>query len=116
GGDAPHRPRCRGEGDGRPPDRLRDGGAVAGRRPHRDDRRRRLRPDPARRRERGGASCRAPGGSRSHAGEGSLMTHLDTTVRQPGLAGALAGKLFRPGPHVTYIIFLVIIAFFVIFA
>jgi ribose transport system permease protein len=44
------------------------------------------------------------------------MTNLDTTVRQPGLAGALAGRLFRPGPHVTYIIFLVIIVFFVIFA
>jgi len=44
------------------------------------------------------------------------MTNTDTTIRRPGLAENLASRLFRPGPHVTYIIFLVIIAFFVIFA
>lgn len=44
------------------------------------------------------------------------MTNVDTTLRRPGLAESLASRLFRPGPHVTYIIFLVIIAFFVIFA
>lgn len=44
------------------------------------------------------------------------MTNIDTTIRRPGLAENLASRLFRPGPHVTYIIFLVIIGFFVIFA
>jgi len=44
------------------------------------------------------------------------MTNLDTTAREPGMAATFAARLFRPGPHVTYIIFLVIIAFFVIFA
>jgi len=44
------------------------------------------------------------------------MTNIDTTMRRPGGAGMLASRLFRPGPHVTYIIFLVIIAFFVAFA
>jgi ribose transport system permease protein len=44
------------------------------------------------------------------------MTDIDHTLREPGFASVVASRLFRPGPHVTYIIFLIIIGFFVVFA
>jgi len=44
------------------------------------------------------------------------MTDIDHTLRQPGFASNVASRLLRPGPHVTYIIFMVIIGFFVVFA
>lgn len=44
------------------------------------------------------------------------MTDAHPPVRQQGLGGALFGRLMSPGPHVTYIIFLIIIGFFLIFA
>lgn len=44
------------------------------------------------------------------------MTDAQRLAGRPSLGGAMIGRLLRPGPHVTYILFLLIIAFFVIFA
>ena len=53
--------------------------------------------------------------SRWHVG-GSLTTDTQRLSREPGFGSAMLARLLRPGPHVTYIIFLLIIAFFVIVA
>jgi ribose transport system permease protein len=44
------------------------------------------------------------------------MSDTGFPASHPGLASAMLHRLFRPGPHVTYIIFLIIIGFFVVFA
>jgi ribose transport system permease protein len=44
------------------------------------------------------------------------MTDAQVPVHPVSPGGRLLSRLLRPGPHVTYIIFLVIIGFFVIFA
>ncbi|HET7716634.1 MAG TPA: ABC transporter permease [Bauldia sp.] len=44
------------------------------------------------------------------------MIDVDNALHRPGFVGATATRLFRPGPHVTYIIFFIIIGFFVVFA
>ena len=44
------------------------------------------------------------------------MTDNDHSIRSVSVARAVLLQLFRPGPHVTYIVFLLIIGFFLIFA
>ena len=44
------------------------------------------------------------------------MTDNDHSIRSVSVARAALLQLFRPGPHVTYIVFLLIIGFFLIFA
>ena len=44
------------------------------------------------------------------------MIDAQTPAPPVSLGGVMLGRLLKPGPHVTYIIFLVIIAFFLIFA
>lgn len=44
------------------------------------------------------------------------MTDIESSARPAKFGEAMLGRLFRPGPHVTYIVFLLIIGFFVIFA
>lgn len=45
-----------------------------------------------------------------------MSNATQSTVSQPNPGSALLGRLLSPGPHVTYIIFIIIIGFFVIFA
>ena len=45
-----------------------------------------------------------------------LVTDNDHSIRSVSVARAVLLQLFRPGPHVTYIVFLLIIGFFLIFA
>ena len=44
------------------------------------------------------------------------MADNDHSIRSVSVARAVLLQLFRPGPHVTYIVFLLIIGFFLIFA
>ena len=44
------------------------------------------------------------------------MTDNDHSIRSVSVARAVLLQLFRPGPHVTYIVFLLTIGFFLIFA
>ena len=44
------------------------------------------------------------------------MADPEIPIRSAGVARSLLLQLFQPGPHVTYIVFLLIIGFFLIFA
>jgi ribose transport system permease protein len=44
------------------------------------------------------------------------MADIERPARPVRLGEAMLGRLFRPGPHVTYFIFLLIIGFFLVFA